>query len=77
MRAVLTEVSERVEYNGYERFSLLFLVADSGPPRQGMYAITLPGAQAQDWFLVPIGRTGEGTVYEACFNRLAVAVESR
>ncbi len=72
LHAVLAEVSERVEQQGYERFSLVFHVADDAAPQQGMYAVAMPGATAE-WFLVPIGRTGKGGIaYEACFNRLAI-----
>ena len=73
LHAVLAEVSERVEQQGYERFSLVFHAADDAAPRQGMYAVAMPGATAQEWFLVPIGRTSKGGIaYEACFNRLAI-----
>ena len=70
-QGVLVEVGERFEQRGYERFSLLIHAVESCPPRQGMYAVTLPGMQVQQWFLVPIAREGDRIVYEACFNRAA------
>ena len=56
-----------------DRVDLRF--ADGGAPRQGMYAVTLPGWAAQEWFLVPVGRNSEGMLYEATFNRLVPAAE--
>ena len=73
--AILLEVGECRIRNGYEQFALLFRVADGGAPRQGMYAVTLPGWAAQEWFLVPVGRNSEGMLYEATFNRLVPAAE--
>ena len=69
--AVLLDVSECRINNGYEQFALLFRVANPGAPLQGIYAVTLPGLSAQEWFLVPVGQNGEGMLYEATFNRLA------
>ena len=71
--AVLIDVGECRVRNGYEQFALLFRVAGSGAPRQGTYAVTLPGLSVQEWFLVPVGQNSEGMLYEATFNRLAPA----
>ena len=69
--AVLLDVSECRISNGYEQFALLFRVANAGAPRQGTYAVTLPGLSAQEWFLVPVAQNSEGMLYEATFNRLS------
>jgi hypothetical protein len=77
INGVLAEVSERRTQKAYESFSLMFHALDSGTPRQGMYAVTLPGLQPQEWFLVPVAREGGHLVYEVCFNRLADVAASR
>jgi hypothetical protein len=73
MDAVLLDVGECRVRNGYEQFALLFRVADGGVSRQGIYAVSLPALATQEWFLVPVGRDDEGTLYDATFNRLVSA----
>jgi hypothetical protein len=67
--AMLAEVSDRLAREGFEQFSMLFSVAESGAPRQGTYAVTFADATAWEIFLVPVRRQGADVFYEACFNR--------
>ena len=71
--ATLTQVGERRRRGEWEEFSLLFRVAVSGLPRQGLYNVMFDGDDAREMFLVPVGREGAHVVYEASFNRIAGA----
>lgn len=55
-------------FNGREPFALLF----EGPAEpvlpQRIYGVRHPHMQAQEMFLVPVGRTPTGVRYEAVFN---------
>ncbi|HEU4612081.1 MAG TPA: hypothetical protein VFS15_08390 [Kofleriaceae bacterium] len=73
LAGVLVEVGERRVRQGYEQFALLFKVAEAGMPQQGIYAVRFDGEDARDIFLVPVGREGGATAYEAVFNRTAAA----
>lgn len=66
---VLSEVGERRELGGYERFSLLFRADEGSGPRQGTYAIRFADHARWEIFLVPVARVEAQIVYEACFNR--------
>jgi hypothetical protein len=66
----LIELRDRPSPPRSESFALLF----HGPPApilpQRTYSLSHPALGAFDLFLVPIGRDGERTQYEAVFNRL-------
>jgi hypothetical protein len=67
--ATLAEVSGRVASAGFEQFSMLFRVAQSGAARQGTYAVAFADGVNWEVFLVPVRREGADVFYEACFNR--------
>jgi hypothetical protein len=67
--AVLAEVGERRERQGFEQFSLLFRARQEDAPQQGLYRVAIEGEAEGELFLVPIGRDGDQVSYEACFNR--------
>lgn len=67
--ATLWQVGERRRRGDCEEFSLLFHVAASGMPRQGLYGVTFDGDDTREMFLVPVGREGTQVIYEASFNR--------
>jgi hypothetical protein len=69
---VLDAVREGVESGQHVRFSLEF-TATGDPLPQRTYTLENEALGAHDIFLVPIGREGERTRYEAVFN---VAKES-
>jgi hypothetical protein len=69
MPAILAEVGERRERQGFEVFSLLFHAHVPGTPQQGSHEVTFAGGASWDIFLVPIAREGTQVVYEAVFNR--------
>lgn len=69
--AVLAEVGERRERQGFELFSLLFHAQTAGTPQQGNHAVAFADGVSWDIFLVPIAREGTRVVYEAIFNRAA------
>jgi hypothetical protein len=73
LHAVLADVGERRERQGYEQFALVFRAQESGEPQQCIYAVTFDGDEAREMFLVPIGREGAQVSYEACFNRSAAS----
>jgi len=73
LTAVLAEVGERRERQGYEHFSLLFHVQQADAPRQGLYVVAIDGEPEREMFLVPVGRDGSQVTYEACFNRRLTA----
>jgi hypothetical protein len=76
LSAVLAEVTDRRERQGYEQFSLLFRASEQGAPQQGIYSVSFDGDEARECFLVPIGREGDEVSYEACFNRESTVVDS-
>ncbi len=69
--AVLAEVGERREQQGFESFSLLFHVDNVAAPQQGSHVVRFADGVQLDVFLVPIARDGTRLVYEAVFNRKA------
>jgi uncharacterized protein DUF6916 len=71
--AVLAEVGERGQRQGYEHFSLLFHAETAATPQQGSYAVTFADGVCWEIFLVPVAREGARVVYEAVFNRTIAA----
>lgn len=71
--AVLAEVGERRERQGFEVFALLFHALTPGTPQQGSHSVTFGDGVSWDIFLVPIAREGTRVVYEAIFNRAVVS----
>jgi hypothetical protein len=69
MSAVLAEVGERRERQGFEWFSLLFHVDGVEAPQQGSHVVRFADGVQLEVFLVPIAREGARMVYEAVFNR--------
>ncbi|RYD14695.1 MAG: hypothetical protein EOP90_12150 [Lysobacteraceae bacterium] len=67
--AVLAEVGERREQQGFESFALLFHVENVEAPQQGSHVVRFADGTELDVFLVPIARDGARLVYEAVFNR--------
>ena len=49
-------------------FVLMFAVADPTVRGQGNYELAHPTLGPIDIFLVPVGRDGDGILYEAVFN---------
>lgn len=52
------------------QFSLQFRAPLTAPVEQGIFRVGHPSLGSLDVFLVPIGRSEAGLVYEAVFNRL-------
>lgn len=71
-QAMLSEVGERKERQGFENFMLLFRAEPAGAPQQGMHVVTFTDGVQQEIFLVPVARAGEQVDYEAIFNRAIV-----
>lgn len=67
--AVLAEVGERREQQGFESFALLFHVENAEAPQQGSHVVTFADGVQLEIFLVPIARDGKRLIYEAVFNR--------
>ena len=65
---VLTQVEEKGSAFGREAFSLLFRGAAALVLPQGIWLVRHAALGEQAIFLVPIGRDGEGTTYQAVFN---------
>lgn len=70
IEAELTEVSEHLVSPRQERFSIVFRTANEMFLGQGLRTLEHDQIGAVELFLVPIGRSEEGTDYEAVFNRL-------
>lgn len=68
-QAVLSEVGERKERQGFENFTLLFRAEPAGAPQQGIHVVTFADGVQQEIFLVPVARAGAQVDYEAIFNR--------
>jgi len=66
----LAEVSEHWISPGQEQFSLVFRTSNEFFLGQGLRLFEHEVMGQFELFLVPIGRDGAGTSYEAVFNRL-------
>lgn len=64
----LVAVVPGIESPSFERFSLEFLGEAGASLPQGTYALENAALGTHDVFLVPIGREGERTRYEAVFS---------
>lgn len=53
----------------YEQFSLVFSAPVEGPPEQRIYELEHEATGCFELFLVPLGRSEVGVVFEAVFNR--------
>ncbi len=70
VEAELTEISEHLVSPRQERFSIIFRTSNEMFLGQGQRPFEHDQMGNFELFIVPIGRDGEGTYYEAVFNRL-------
>lgn len=68
VQSELIEVTELKKSDRQESFSLLFLVPNDNPVRQGVYRMEHPAFSSFELFLVPVGQDRTGIKYEAIFN---------
>lgn len=66
----LIETKEGKVTSHQEMFSILFRGSSEKPFWQKMYAVEHDKLGKFDLFLVPVGQTTQGILYEAVFNRL-------
>lgn len=66
----LVEAIDHGSTTSQENFTLLFRGSNHEPLPQQIYRLEHPALGLFDLFLVPVGRDGQGTLYEAIINRL-------
>ena len=66
----LSQVSDLIESNGAEGFSIVFKGSGEFVLRQNTYRLEHDVMGAFEILLVPIGKDEQGVDYEAVFNRL-------
>ena len=69
IEAELLEVRRGAVTAGWEMFSLVFQAPAEAPAEQRMYEVEHHATGPYELFLVPVGRTEGGLLYEAVFNR--------
>jgi hypothetical protein len=69
VEAELAEVRQSSGPPSYEQFSLVFSAPVEGPPEQRIYELEHDGTGSFELFLVPLGRSEAGVLFEAVFNR--------
>jgi hypothetical protein len=69
VEAELAELRHGGGSPSYEQFSLVFRAPVEGPPEQRIYELEHEATGSFELFLVPLGRSEVGVLFEAVFNR--------
>jgi hypothetical protein len=67
----LTDFRQGAASPSHEQFSVVFQAPADAPPEQRIYELEHQATGSFEVFLVPVGRTEDGILFEAVYNRRA------